>query len=67
MLDMGSTCTLIQASVANKVGLTGPTEQMILNEVQQRSCIASRIVGFGVSSVANPTYCTLLLLRKLGQ
>ncbi|CAB3982788.1 WDFY family member 4 [Paramuricea clavata] len=40
MLDMGSTCTLIQASVADKVGLTGPTEQMILNGVQQRSCIA---------------------------
>ncbi|CAB4033212.1 Hypothetical predicted protein [Paramuricea clavata] len=31
MLDMGSAWTLIQASVANKVGLTGPTEQMILN------------------------------------
>ena len=30
--------------------------QMILNGVQQRSCIASRIVGFGVSSVANLTY-----------
>jgi hypothetical protein len=56
MLDTGSTCTLIQASVANKVGLTGPTEQIILNGVQQRSCVASRIVGFGVSSVANPTY-----------
>ncbi len=55
MLDMGNTCTLIQASVADKVGLTGPTEQMILNGVQQRSCIASRIVDFGVSSVANPT------------
>ena len=24
MLDMGSTCRLIQASVADKVGLTGP-------------------------------------------
>jgi hypothetical protein len=29
---------------------------MILNGVQQRSCIASRIVGFDVSSVANLTY-----------
>ena len=28
---------------------------MILNGVQQRSCIALRIVDFGVSSVANPT------------
>jgi hypothetical protein len=29
---------------------------VILNGVQQRSCIASRIVGFGVSSVASLTY-----------
>lgn len=36
MLDLGSTCSLIQNRIADELGLDGPQERMTLNGIQQR-------------------------------
>jgi hypothetical protein len=59
MLDMSTTCSLIQASVANNVGLTGPTEHMSVVVLHQ-GLLALALVLWLIP-------VTPLLLRKLGR
>ena len=37
MLDTGSTCSLLLADVAEKLGLDGPLENVVLNGIQKTS------------------------------
>ena len=53
MFDLGSTCSLIQSSLADKLGLDGPEERMTLNGIQQQNSILSRKVSFHVSPSDN--------------
>ncbi|CAB4029064.1 Hypothetical predicted protein [Paramuricea clavata] len=54
MLDLGSTCSLIQNDIANELGLDGPTEKTMLNGIQHRSSIFSKKVNFDISPSQNP-------------
>ena len=51
MLDNGSTCSLVVSHVADKLGLKGPQEQIILNGIQGKSQLNSRRVNTEVSPV----------------
>lgn len=51
MLDNGSTCSLVVSHVADKLGLKGPQEQIILNGIQGTSQLNSRRVNTEVSPV----------------
>ena len=51
MLDNGSTCSLIVSDVADKLGLKGPQEQIILNGIQGKSQLNSRRVNMEDSPV----------------
>lgn len=42
MLDSGSTCSLVLASVADKLGLKGSRERIVLNGIQGASELNSR-------------------------
>lgn len=52
--NLGSTCSLIQNSIANELGLDGPQERMTLNGIQQRNSILSRKVSFKVNPSCDP-------------
>ena len=51
MLDSGSTCSLVLSSVAEKLGLEGSEERIILNGIQGTSELNSRRVNTQVSAV----------------
>ncbi len=51
MLDSGSTCSLVLSSVADKLGLEGSQEQIILNGIQGTSKLNSKRVNTQVSAV----------------
>ncbi len=51
MLDNGSTCSLVLASVADKLGLEGSQERIVLNGIQGQSELISKQVSMQVSPV----------------
>ena len=53
MLDTGSTCSLILSDVANKLGLDGPLEGIILNGIQKTSQLFAKRVNLQVSPANN--------------
>ena len=53
MLDLGSTCSLIEYRIADELGLDGPQERITLNGIQQRNSILSRKVSLSVSPLSN--------------
>ena len=58
MLDNGSTCSLVLAAVADKLGLEGLQERVILNAIQGKSELNSKRVSMHVSPVnlVSPLY-----------
>ena len=53
MLDLGSTCSLIENRIADELGLDGPQDRITLNGIQQRNSILSRKVSLSVSPSSN--------------
>ena len=51
MLDTGSTCRLLLADVAARLGLDGPSESVLLNEIQKTSELLTKRINVQVSPV----------------
>ena len=51
MLDTGSTCSLLLADVARRLGLDGPLESVVLNGIQKTSELVTKRVNVQVSQV----------------
>jgi len=51
MLDTGSTCSLLLADVAERLGLNGPSESVLLNGIQKASELLTKRINVQVSSV----------------
>ena len=51
MLDTGSTCSLLLADVAEKLGLDGPLESVLLNGIQKTSELLTRRINIQVGPV----------------
>ena len=51
MLDTGSTCSLLLADVAEKLGLDGPLESVLLNGIQKTSELLTKRINVQVSPV----------------
>ena len=51
MLDTGSTCSLLLADVAEKLGLDGPLENVVLNGIQKTSELMTKPVDVQVSQL----------------
>ena len=49
MLDTGSTCSLLLADVAEKLGLDGPLESVLLNGIQKTSELLTKRINVQVS------------------
>ena len=49
MLDTGSTCSLLLADVAEKLGLDGPLESVLLNGIQKTSELLTKHINVQVS------------------
>ena len=51
MMDTGSTCSLLLADVARRLGLNGPLENVVLNGIQKTSELTTKRVNVQVSQV----------------
>jgi len=51
MLDTGSTCSLLLADVAGRLGLDGPLESVVLNGIQKTSELMTKRVDVQVSQL----------------
>ena len=51
MLDTGSTCSLLLADVAKRLGLDGPVESVLLNGIQKTSELLTKRINVQVSPV----------------
>ncbi|XP_068692553.1 uncharacterized protein [Montipora foliosa] len=51
MLDTGSTCSLLLADVAERLGLDGPVESVLLNGIQKTSELLTKRINIQVSPV----------------
>jgi len=51
MLDTGSTCSLLLADVAERLGLDGPSERLLLNGIQKTSELLTKRINVQFSPV----------------
>ena len=51
MLEKGSTCSLLLADVAEKLGLDGPLESVLLNGIQKKSELLTKRINVQVGPV----------------